>query len=484
MSQGRGRSLTWRLTLLFAAVSSGVLLLLGLVVGQLVARHFEELDMALLESKLALARHVLADSRNEADLARLPARLDEAMVGHQGLALAVWDGAGQQRYATPGAAFPADLDGDEATPASGSAPPHRWQADDGRQFRSIAGRAATALPDGMAWRVAVSADLSHHEHFMHDFRAALWRIVGLAALASGLLGWLAARRGLAPLQAIGRGTADITARHLDRRLPVAALPTEVADLAATLNAMLERLEDSFRRLSEFSSDLAHELRTPVSNLLTQTQVTLARPRTAAEYQEVLASNAEEFERLSRSIADMLFLAKADNELIIPRQEPVDLAAEAASLLEFYEALAEEKEIRLAARGAATVWGDRLMLRRALGNLLSNAVRHTPAGGEITLTVALEGEGATGQTPPTAVLRVANTGPAIGAEHLPRLFDRFYRADPARQHLGEGAGLGLAITRSIARAHGGEVAVHCAGGWTTFEIRLPSGEIPPADPARP
>jgi two-component system heavy metal sensor histidine kinase CusS len=306
--------------------------------------------------------------------------------------------------------------------------------------------------------------MSHHEHFMHSFKTALWLVVGLAALVSGFLGWMAARRGLAPLREISRSAAGITASRLDQRLAVESIPVELAEVAQTLNEMLARLEASFRRLSDFSSDLAHELRTPVSNLLTQTQVTLARPRTLAEYQDVLASNAEEFERLSRTIADMLFLAKSDNALIVAHRERVDLAAEIASVSEFYEALVEEKGISLSCSGSGVVLGDRLMLRRAVGNLLSNAVRHTPEKGRVAVHVVEEGSAG-------LVVTVENTGESIAPEHLPRLFDRFYRVDPSRQRFGEGAGLGLAIVRSIVRAHGGEVAVRSDKGSTVFEIRF-------------
>jgi two-component system heavy metal sensor histidine kinase CusS len=182
------------------------------------------------------------------------------------------------------------------------------------------------------------------------------------------------------LHAIKREAAAITADRLHSRLPTESIPVELVDLAETLNQMLARLEDSFRRLSDFSSDIAHELRTPVSNLLTQTQVMLSRARTIDEYQDVLASNAEELERMAKMIADMLFLAKADNDLVVPNLEAVDLRAEAEGLASFYEAVAEENGVTLTVDGNATVSGDRLMLRRAMGNLLSNAFGHTPQRG--------------------------------------------------------------------------------------------------------
>jgi len=458
------KSITLRLTLLFAAVSSTVLLLLGLLVGRLVEQHFEELDMDLLGGKLELARHALEQVDTPAGLAALPQRLDEALVGHHGLSMVVVAPDGRTLFATAGAGFPAAL---QARADAGSLRPLRWSDAQARSYRGIAARIATGIAGAAPATVAVSTDLVHHEHFMHSFRAALWTVMGLAALLTGFLGWMAARRGLAPLREMRASVADITANRLDQRLPAAAIPVELAEVAETLNAMLARLEESFRRLSDFSSDLAHELRTPVSNLLTQTQVTLAKTRTLAEYQDVLASNAEEFERLSRMIADMLFLAKSDHQLIVPHPERIDLATEVRSLFEFYDALAEEKGIALTCSGSGAVSGDRLMLRRAVGNLLSNAIRHTPAGGRIAVRVDDAG--------PLVVLTVENTGDTIAAEHLPRLFDRFYRADASRQH-GEGTGLGLAITRSIARAHGGNAGVHSRDGVTTFELRLPAMEI--------
>ena len=452
-------SLTLRLTLLFAVVSTVVLLLLGALIGRAVEQHFAEDDLHMLAGKLELARHAVEKMRRPEDQALLEQHLENALVGHHGLEVMVTTVNGLTLFATPGAAFPPALlqEGLSERPR-----PHLW--DNGAPQRGIAALAETGMTDPRMVIVALSTDITHHQHFMQSFRTTLWSFVVLAALLIGVLGWVAVRRGLAPLQAMRRQTADIDAERLHARLPVDAVPAELADLAQSLNDMLARLEASFQRLSDFSSDLAHELRTPVSNLLTQTQVTLTRARTVAEYQDVLASNAEEFERLSRIISDMLFLAKADNQLLVPHREPVDLHAEAASVCDFYEALAADKGLQIACQGAATVQGDRLMLRRALNNLISNAVRYTPAGGEVTVHVAeLSNE---------IHLTVENTGPTIPPEHLPRLFDRFYRADAARQHLGEGAGLGLAITRSIVQAHGGEIGVRSTEGRTAFEICLP------------
>jgi len=180
--------------------------------------------------------------------------------------------------------------------------------------------------------------------------------------------------------------------------------------------------------------------------------------------EVLASNAEEYERLARMIGDMLFLAQADNGLVVPNREPVDLANEVRELFDFFDALAEEKSLQLSLTGSGQVSGDRLMLRRALANLISNAIRHSPEGGSIRVRV----EGTESGTN----LEVENSGESIAQEHLARIFDRFYRADPSRHRISEGAGLGLAITRSIVQAHGGEISVRPTADGVCFTIRLP------------
>jgi two-component system heavy metal sensor histidine kinase CusS len=259
----------------------------------------------------------------------------------------------------------------------------------------------------------------------------------------------------------------ISANRLGERLPPQSVPPELIDLATAFNDMLARLEGSFGRLSDFSSDLAHELRTPVSNLMTQTQVALSQARSAEQYREVLYSNLEEYERLARMIADMLFLAKADNGLIVPSSEPVDLAAEVRDLFGFYEAFAEDHGVGLVLAGAGILRGDRLMIRRALSNLLSNAIRHTPRGGSVQVRIDRRESG-------EIELCVENPGEDIGPEHLPRLFDRFYRVDPSRHKASsDGAGLGLAITKSIVEAHKGTIRIASANGLTRCCIAFPA-----------
>lgn len=461
MILGSGHSLTARLTTLFASISTAALLLLGLLVGALAEHHFEELDGELLRGKLELLQNALTRADSGQALSSLARELDEALVGHHGLSVNVRSADGQLIYASGDAEFPHPvLEAARSEPGA----IQTWTASDGSRFRGVAALASTKIHGAPPLVTAVAVELTRHESFMESFKLTLWVAVGTAAVLTAVLGWFAARRGLAPLKEMRLRAADITAHRLDQRLSVTAIPVELAEVAETLNGMLERLQSSFRRLSDFSSDLAHELRTPVSNLLTQTQVTLSKPRDTEEYREVLASNAEELERLSRTVADMLFLAKAENHLLIPHQEQVNLADEVRSLLEFYEVVLEEKGIRAGCSGNATVMGDRIMLRRAISNLLSNAIRHTPPQGAISVEV--------GETEQTALLDVTNTGDTIAPEHLVRIFDRFYRADASRRHSGDGAGLGLPIVKSIVEAHGGRVAVTSAKGRTRFGITIP------------
>lgn len=454
-------SITRRLTLLFVFASSAVLLALGFVIASSVEQHFEELDMEVLMGKMELVRHSLAMFKSQDDLERITQLLDNALVGRHGLEVMVLSPNHDVIFATPNASFPIDLVAASAAHSSHQA--LTWtQAE--QTYRGI----AAELPTGSSARsrviVAVATDTVHHQAFFRSFLQTLWLFVAGAAALTGLLGWAAARRGLAPLRAMREQTQAVTAQQLSHRLSVESVPLELAELAESLNEMLARLEKAFLRLSEFSSDIAHELRTPVSNLMTQTQVALARARSADEYRGILESNAEEFEHMARMISDMLLLAKAENGLAVPNRERVSLAGEVRVLFDYYDAVAEEKGLQLKLEGEGEVNADRLMLRRALGNLLSNAVRHSAANTTIQVNIS--------EAAQAVSIAMENTGDTILAEYLDRVFDRFFRINPSRQRSSEGTGLGLAITKSIVTAHDGTIAARSAEGVTTFTIKLP------------
>lgn len=454
----RRQSITFRITLLFAVVATLVLLVLGLLIEKSVDRHFVELDMELLSGKTDLTAHLLEQISVSTDMNLIPRKLEDALVGHHGLAVVVVDAAGTRLFANSDTPFPEAM----LKPAGVSIEPQTWLQDN-QYWRGISTLLQTGSSDLPPVLVAVAVDATHHEHFLESFRHTLWLSVGIAVLMVAVLGWVVVRRELSPLQTMRQRAASVTANHLDYRLDSENIPVELAQLAETLNDMLARLEESFQRLKDFSSDLAHELRTPISNLMTETQVALTRARSPDEYRDVLASNAEEYERLARMIGDMLFLAQAENGLIIPRREVVDLAKQVQELFDFFEALAEEKGLHLVLEGNGSVSGDKLMLRRALANLISNAVRHTPSGGHVQVFIETIDD--------ITILRINNTGEPIPPDHLSRIFDRFYRVDPSRHNTGEGAGLGLAITRSIIHAHDGEISVRSGPDDVCFEIRL-------------
>jgi two-component system heavy metal sensor histidine kinase CusS len=454
-------SITRRLTLLFVVASSIVLLALGLVIASSVEQHFEDLDMEVLSGKMELTSHALAMLKSPADLEQLAQQLDHSLVGHHGLEVMVLGANQKMLFATSNASFAPDLITRNAR--QNPLRPQIWTL--GTQtYRGIAAEVLTGIGHQSQVTVAVATNIAHHQHYMRSFLQTLWLFVAGAAALTGVLGWIAARRGLAPLRAMREQAQVVTAQQLSQRLPVETVPLELAELAQSLNDMLARLEDAFRRLSDFSSDIAHELRTPVSNLMTQTQVALSRARNADEYHTILESNAEEFEHMARMISDMLLLAKAENGLVVPNRETLQVASEVRALFDYYDAVAEEKNIALSLEGDCEINADRLMLRRALGNLLSNAVRHATPGSSLRVQISASAE--------QVLIAMENQGDTIAPEFLERVFDRFFRVDPSRQRASEGTGLGLAITRSIVLAHGGSIAVTSDAGLTRFTISLP------------
>jgi two-component system heavy metal sensor histidine kinase CusS len=312
----------------------------------------------------------------------------------------------------------------------------------------------------------LALDVTHHLSFFETLQRWFWIGLVVSALVSAGLGWIVARSGLRPLRQVTQLATSVSVDSLKGRIPLTSVPQELQQLVTSFNAMLGRLDDAFVRLSNFSADIAHELRTPLSSLMTHTEVILSRKRDVDAYEENLYSNLEDLKRMARMIDDMLFLAKADNGLIIPEQQHIALEAVVAKLFEYYQLLAEDRGVELKLAGHGSIRGDLLMLHRAISNLLSNALRYTPAGASIVVTIG-EAAGSTNLT-------VANPGPSIPAEHLERLFDRFYRVDPARREGNRSnAGLGLAITRSIVAAHQGSICCSSGDGRTVFHMEFPA-----------
>jgi two-component system heavy metal sensor histidine kinase CusS len=297
-----------------------------------------------------------------------------------------------------------------------------------------------------------------------------FRLASVLALLIGAIGsafaasWIA-RRALIPVRELAQAADRIEASRLDEPLDARKAPRELRDLTASLGSMQRRLDASFSRLSAFAGDLAHELRTPLHNLMGEISVTLSRARTDEEYRDVLGSALEECGRLARTIDSLLFLARADRGAVELRATEFDVATEIESLLDYYRLYAEERRITLTRDGSARVLADRDLVRQAVGNLLANAVHYSREGGLVATTIRDDGG--------NVAIEVRDSGPGIGPEDSERAFDRFYRGGSARKAHPEGSGLGLSIVRSIAMLHGRDASIaRTPEGGTLARITLP------------
>jgi two-component system heavy metal sensor histidine kinase CusS len=325
--------------------------------------------------------------------------------------------------------------------------------------------AMTRTVDGQDVEIQAAHLLVNETRMLRQYRDRIALAVALAFVSIALLGYLALRRGLRPLRAMASQAARITPANLDERLGLDETPRELRELTMSFNAMLDRLADGYQRLTQFSADLAHEIRTPIGALMGSCQVALYQRRSPEEYESVLASSLEELERLSRLVENILFLARADNAQSALDYATLDLDAELRRVAEYFEGLAEERGIRLECRAAGGVRADAMLFRRALGNLVANAVRYADPDSVVTLST---------ETAPDAVLiHVDNRGTPIPPELLHKLFDRFYRADLSRSAGSDASGLGLAIVRAIMALHGGSACADASPqGHIRFTLRYP------------
>lgn len=316
--------------------------------------------------------------------------------------------------------------------------------------------------------VQIAIDVSEKEELLARYRFWFWIILFSTFVIFPVIGYQIARHGIRPVEEMATTARHISSSNLKERIRPEGYPFELASLAETFNQMLDRLQDSFERISRFSADIAHDLRTPVNNIRGEAEVALARERTNSEYRDVIESCLEEAVRLSDLIGDLLFLARADGPLSYLHRERVDVGELLGRVCEYYEASAVESKVFLAATipgGSVIAELDRTLLQRAVGNLVANALTHTPPGGTIVLSAN------TGFS--TIHIEVSDTGVGIPAEALPRVFDRFFRVDSARSHGSGGTGLGLAIVKSIAQLHGGDVEIASQPGQgTRVSLQMP------------
>lgn len=336
-----------------------------------------------------------------------------------------------------------------------------WQQLDGTSLLSARIKVQVAGLPTMHLRLIQNR--SADQHLLDSFLKSAIAAVPFLLILIGLTGWLLAHQGLKPLHRFRALAARVSARDLSPRIRMEKLPKELQALAHSLNLMLHRLDTDVQQLSQFSDDAAHELRAPLNNMMGKAQVLLGRERDREEYRDALESSVEELERLSRTVTDMLFLAQVSHAEMELRLERIALEDEARRVCSFLSMLAEERGIVLKVEGTANMLGDRSMIQRAISNLLSNALRHAAESSTINLSI-------NEPTAHEASISVSNEGNGIAAEHLPRLFERFYRVG---KRASGSTGLGLAIVRSIMSLHGGHATVESGDGHTTFTLTFPT-----------
>jgi two-component system heavy metal sensor histidine kinase CusS len=424
---------------------------------QLDARFAQE-----IQGRRELLSHILADLPSVASVREPGTRFADLFFGHDDLHLALTEpGTGEVLFSSSEVA----TDSVTTLGHAMSAPDvtHSWSGRGGTRFSGMHG--STVVRDGRPIRYFLSVDRHRDAALLAGFiKATLYALpvlLAMVAVGAGLI----ARTGLAPLRRFNRLAASIGTGSLSRRLSLSGLPGELEDMAVEFNSMLQRIDEGYRRLQDFSGDLAHEMRTPLATLLGRTQVALSHTRSVTELREVLEGNVEELERLSTLISDMLFIASAEHDVAPIQPQPVDLAAEAGRVAEYLSIIADEKGVHLRVTGAAPpIAADQLLIQRAITNLVSNAIRHATHGSAVEIEVASVDSAAT--------VKITNQGEEIAAANLERIFDRFYRIDSGRDRLKGGTGLGLAIVRSIAKAHNGSVSVTSRSGQTSFTLVLP------------
>lgn len=462
----KNSTLAARLAILFGIAAAVVFTVAATYLHQRSAQHLRNRDDAMLMACVDLLRQWVETSPSVDALRAAPHTFLDAALAQSGVAFAVWISGGELVTAsTPEAeSFPVWALADARQAPAGIIDSAKHQ---GKHARLMA-TAVQIRGDASRLQLVVAHQDEERVGILRAYRPDLLWTALAGALITALLGYGIAHQAMRPIKSIARTSRVITASQLNKRLRVEEAPPELEEMVHAFNEMLDRLEDSFKRLSQFSSDLAHDLRTPLSNLMVETQVALRKQRSTAEYEALLASNIEEIERLSRMVEEMLLLARVDNPATVIERRRVDVRAELEKVAEFYRPVAQERTLSIECEGEAAVTGDRALLQRAIHNLISNAVRYASPGGAIEARISRSDGGR------WVDFAIANPGPGIAQEHLPRVFDRSYRTDSARQKFEGGMGLGLAIVKSIVQLHGGEVGVRSEPNkTTTFWIRLPS-----------
>jgi heavy metal sensor kinase len=459
-------SIRWRLALSCAGVLSVILVGFSVAVYVLMQRHLLALTDAALSEELAEFAEEVSRSGSGSELA---GQLKVRFPGHPGYELQVATKAGEHLFQSDGIR-PGGLPRPRLEPkgAGESVTETVMLAELGR-FR-LGSRLVRTRGGDLLVQSAVT--LAPNAHALHELMAVLLAIGPLALACAVGGGYWLARRALAPVDRMAAIASEITSTCLDRRLALPPADDELGHLARTFNAMIGRLQRSFDEVQRFTADAAHELRTPLAALRTEAEVALRSPRSPDRDARMLENLLEEIERLTRLVSHLLFLSREDTGSNMGHDQLVRLDELVREVGDHMEIAAQGKDITLVVNfhDSCEVTGDADRLRQLFFNLLDNAIKYTPPGGSVTV----QGEGSNTETRVT----IADTGIGIPADHLAHVFDRFYRVDPSRSSESDGAGLGLSICRSIAKAHSGRVEIDSkVGGGTRVTVALPMRRPP-------
>ena len=455
----RPMSITFRVVLFVAITAIFSLSVIGTLIYSSIDHHFIQQDIG----ELKVINHSIETTLSQQHNTNLPLAnaLSKAVAGHHGVYFQVNSQAGELIYSNSPRGF-SQLNIPLPTTIGFNSENITKHSIGKSIYRVLVTNYRSQQAN---YKITAAIDMSFHMQFLSHFKQSIWIIMLCSGLMVLLAAWFAVYQGLNPLRGLSRKMQDIQSDNFEIRLDEAQIPTELINMVRSFNLMLDRLQNEFLRLSNFSTDIAHELRTPLTNIITQSQVGLSRPRTLEEYQELLFSNLEELDRLTKMVSDMLWLAKTQNGLIKPEQQILNSDTEIAALFEYFDALAEEENITFIKIGKnLTFYCDKLHFRQLISNLLSNAMRYTTKGLAITVSMTTTSNG-------QACISVINPGEKIPAEHIPYLFDRFYRPDKSRTRHSDGAGLGLAIVKALVETNAGKIDVTSNDEATCFNIFL-------------
>ncbi len=462
-------TLAFRLTAGYALAGAFLVFVATASLYLVLVRELEKSTDLFLADKVHVLRTMLRERPDDRDALREEVELESAARRHEQFYIRLLDERNTPLMMTPGMAYRLDLVQLARQTQSRPDQTLRMNGRGGQVFRVTSASAPVGSPVTQTDTLQIAVDVSQKEESLARYRFWFWAILLATSAIFPLVGYQIARHGIRPVQEMATTARHISSTNLRERILPEGYPLELASLANTFNQMLDGLEESFERISRFSADIAHDLRTPVNNIRGEAEVALARARTANEYRDVIESCLEEAVRLSDLIGDLLFLARAESPLIDLRRERVDVSELLGGVREYYEASAADGGVSLTTAVAdepVIAQLDRTLLQRAVGNLVSNALAHTPPGGAVVLGTSADLS--------TICIEVSDTGVGIPAEALPRVFDRFFRVDSSRSQGSGGTGLGLAIVQSIALLHGGKAEISSRPGQgTRVTLHMPA-----------